>query len=111
MISVRHGCAIRASAWLHMLVLAHWLMPSVMSVNVECGIMVRGGVRGSVTFVGVFFSIGGRIFKCAYCEEFLCEDDQFEHQASCQILESENLKCDNFLKNLGDEVVIIIIVL
>ncbi|CAH1267659.1 zinc finger protein 330-like isoform X1 [Branchiostoma lanceolatum] len=36
---------------------------------------------------------GGRFFKCAYCDNFLCEDDQFEHQASCQILEAENFKC------------------
>jgi len=36
---------------------------------------------------------GGRIFRCAYCNAFLCEDDQFEHQASCQVLESENNKC------------------
>ncbi|KAL1509265.1 hypothetical protein ABEB36_004028 [Hypothenemus hampei] len=38
---------------------------------------------------------GGRIFKCAFCTEFLCEDDQFEHQASCQVLESENYKCQS----------------
>lgn len=36
---------------------------------------------------------GGRVFKCPYCEGFLCEDDQFEHQASCQKLDSETLKC------------------
>eukprot|EP00112_Aurelia_sp_Birch-Aquarium-sp1_P008498 Seg1937.7 transcript_id=Seg1937.7/GoldUCD/mRNA.D3Y31 product="Zinc finger protein 330" protein_id=Seg1937.7/GoldUCD/D3Y31 len=36
---------------------------------------------------------GGRVFKCSFCQSFLCEDDQFEHQASCQILESENYKC------------------
>eukprot|EP00794_Sanderia_malayensis_P017672 gene17672-19434_t len=36
---------------------------------------------------------GGRIFKCSFCTQFLCEDDQFEHQASCQVLESENYKC------------------
>lgn len=38
---------------------------------------------------------GGRIFKCSYCNGFLCEDDQFEHQASCQTLESENYKCQS----------------
>lgn len=38
---------------------------------------------------------GGRIFKCSFCEGFLCEDDQFEHQASCQVLESENYKCQS----------------
>ncbi|KAK2172363.1 hypothetical protein NP493_969g00028 [Ridgeia piscesae] len=36
---------------------------------------------------------GGRVFKCCFCGNFLCEDDQFEHQASCQRLESENYKC------------------
>ncbi|VDK82076.1 unnamed protein product [Onchocerca ochengi] len=36
---------------------------------------------------------GGRIFRCAFCQNFLCEDDQFEHQASCQQLDSENYKC------------------
>ena len=34
------------------------------------------------------------MFKCSFCDNFLCEDDQFEHQASCQRLESENLKCE-----------------
>ncbi|BFF92368.1 zinc finger protein 330 homolog [Drosophila madeirensis] len=38
---------------------------------------------------------GGRIFKCSFCDGFLCEDDQFEHQASCQVLESENYKCQS----------------
>ncbi|BES90916.1 NOA36 protein [Nesidiocoris tenuis] len=38
---------------------------------------------------------GGRIFKCSFCSNFLCEDDQFEHQASCQVLESENYKCQS----------------
>lgn len=36
---------------------------------------------------------GGRVFKCSFCENFLCEDDQFEHQASCQVLETDNYKC------------------
>ena len=38
---------------------------------------------------------GGRIFTCSFCFKFLCEDDQFEHQASCQVVESENLKCQS----------------
>ncbi|XP_050300037.1 zinc finger protein 330 homolog [Anthonomus grandis grandis] len=38
---------------------------------------------------------GGRVFKCSFCDGFLCEDDQFEHQASCQVLESENYKCQS----------------
>lgn len=36
---------------------------------------------------------GGRFFLCSFCNMFLCEDDQFEHQAKCQVLESETLKC------------------
>lgn len=36
---------------------------------------------------------GGRVFTCSYCSSYLCEDDQFEHQASCQKIEAENLKC------------------
>jgi len=36
---------------------------------------------------------GGRFFTCSFCSMFLCEDDQFEHQAKCQVLESEDLKC------------------
>lgn len=36
---------------------------------------------------------GGRIFTCSFCGGFLCEDDQFEHQASCQVLEAEDYKC------------------
>ncbi|XP_044737013.1 zinc finger protein 330 homolog [Chrysoperla carnea] len=38
---------------------------------------------------------GGRIFRCSFCDSHLCEDDQFEHQASCQVLESENFKCQS----------------
>ncbi|XP_003737078.1 zinc finger protein 330 homolog [Galendromus occidentalis] len=38
---------------------------------------------------------GGRIFRCSFCTNFLCEDDQFEHQASCQVLESETTKCQS----------------
>ena len=33
------------------------------------------------------------MFRCCFCQGFLCEDDQFEHQASCQVLESETYKC------------------
>uniref|UniRef100_UPI00358FCE0D zinc finger protein 330 n=1 Tax=Myxine glutinosa TaxID=7769 RepID=UPI00358FCE0D len=36
---------------------------------------------------------GGRVFRCCFCGNFLCEDDQFEHQASCQVLEAETFKC------------------
>jgi len=38
---------------------------------------------------------GGRIFQCSFCLNKLCEDDQFEHQASCQVVEAENLKCQS----------------
>ncbi|XP_071041073.1 zinc finger protein 330 homolog [Parasteatoda tepidariorum] len=38
---------------------------------------------------------GGRVYKCSFCDSYLCEDDQFEHQASCQFLESETLKCQS----------------
>ncbi|XP_071453039.1 zinc finger protein 330 homolog isoform X3 [Hetaerina americana] len=38
---------------------------------------------------------GGRIFRCSFCNSYLCEDDQFEHQASCQVLESESFKCQS----------------
>lgn len=41
----------------------------------------------------ILFSTGGRVFVCSFCASFLCEDDQFEHQAKCQVLESETLKC------------------
>jgi len=39
------------------------------------------------------WDFGGRVFKCCFCENFLCEDDQFEHQASCQVLDSDSYKC------------------
>eukprot|EP00923_Selenidium_pygospionis_P031432 GHVN01055716.1.p1 GENE.GHVN01055716.1~~GHVN01055716.1.p1 ORF type:complete len:297 (+),score=60.66 GHVN01055716.1:84-974(+) len=39
------------------------------------------------------WDFGGRAFRCNTCNQWLCEDDQFEHQASCQILESETYKC------------------
>ena len=29
--------------------------------------------------------INSRIFTCSFCFNILCEDDQFEHQASCQV--------------------------
>jgi hypothetical protein len=33
------------------------------------------------------------MFKCGFCQKWLCEDDQFEHQAQCQTLESDSYKC------------------
>ncbi|XP_039248033.1 zinc finger protein 330-like [Styela clava] len=39
------------------------------------------------------WSHGGRVFRCSFCAGHLCEDDQFEHQASCQVLDSESYKC------------------
>lgn len=41
------------------------------------------------------YEFGGRVFNCSFCRGYLCEDDQFEHQASCQVLESENYKCQS----------------
>jgi len=38
---------------------------------------------------------GGRFFICSFCFKPICEDDQFEHQASCQVVEQENLKCQS----------------
>lgn len=35
------------------------------------------------------------MFQCSFCNNFLCEDDQFEHQASCQVIEAESLKCQS----------------
>ena len=49
------------------------------------------------------FTSGGRIFLCSFCDNFLCEDDQFEHQASCQKIESETLKCNNTVYCAGVE--------
>ncbi|CAL8331452.1 unnamed protein product [Lota lota] len=43
--------------------------------------------------INIWFCKGGRLFRCSFCMNFLCEDDQFEHQASCQILEAETYKC------------------
>jgi NOA36 protein len=36
---------------------------------------------------------GGKMYTCITCELWLCSDDFFEHQASCQQLEGENFKC------------------
>ena len=33
------------------------------------------------------------LLQCTTCENWICEDDQFEHQASCQVLESETGHC------------------
>lgn len=35
------------------------------------------------------------MYLCSFCNSYLCEDDQFEHQASCQVLESESYKCQS----------------
>ena len=47
---------------------------------------------GTVVFL-IFSISGGRVFQCSFCHGYLCEDDQFEHQASCQKLEGESYKC------------------
>ncbi|CAB0016224.1 unnamed protein product [Nesidiocoris tenuis] len=46
---------------------------------------------------------GGRIFKCSFCSNFLCEDDQFEHQASCQhsCLRCKTCYCDDHVRRKG----------
>lgn len=36
---------------------------------------------------------GGKMFTCTTCEHWLCGDDFFEHQASCQRLDGEDFKC------------------
>lgn len=36
---------------------------------------------------------GGRLFTCATCANWICEDDQLEHQAMCQTLETETDHC------------------
>jgi NOA36 protein len=41
------------------------------------------------------YSHGGRVYMCSFCNSYLCEDDQFEHQASCQVLEQESYKCQS----------------
>ena len=33
------------------------------------------------------------LVQCASCDNWICEDDQCEHQASCQVLESESNHC------------------
>jgi len=43
----------------------------------------------------VVWEHGGRIFRCSFCKYAICEDDQMEHQASCQVLESEDYKCQS----------------
>ena len=39
--------------------------------------------------------LGGRVFMCSFCSGYLCEDDQFEHQAMCQKLDAETNKCSS----------------
>ncbi|KAG0582506.1 hypothetical protein KC19_3G065500 [Ceratodon purpureus] len=41
----------------------------------------------------VVWDHGGRLFRCFSCDMWLCEDDQFEHQASCQQLDTETFHC------------------
>ena len=41
----------------------------------------------------VVWEHGGRLFRCFSCDMWLCEDDQFEHQASCQQLDTETFHC------------------
>lgn len=34
-----------------------------------------------------------QMYKCGFCDLFLCEDDQLQHQAQCQVLDSPDYKC------------------
>ena len=36
---------------------------------------------------------GGQLYRCSSCTKWLCGDDQFEHQASCNYLHGENYNC------------------
>ena len=47
-------------------------------------VLLRSASLLTVTAVGL---------QCASCDNWICEDDQFEHQASCQVLESESNHC------------------
>ena len=51
-------------------------------------------VLSVLLLVGGQLFVGGRVYQCSFCNTFLCEDDQFEHQASCQRLEAESFKCN-----------------
>ena len=43
---------------------------------------------------------GGRIFSCSFCNNYLCEDDQFEHQVHRLLHIQSNLVIRNFLVTL-----------
>ena len=63
---------------------------------IECqrGVWDYGGQDTQNTAGNEYYlMLSGRAFTCSFCFKFLCEDDQFEHQASCQVVEAENLKC------------------
>jgi hypothetical protein len=90
-IIVKHGYVIQKNVWVLIHVVVHYKMVIVLNV-----IEVFGNrVKKKLTLVKdiLFNQLGGRVFQCSFCEQCLCEDDQFEHQASCQVLESENYKC------------------
>ena len=97
MTSVRRGSATAEGVSPATLALVLWLMPCASSAREECGTMVRCWamcMRLCVCIrVYMCACAGGRIFRCSFCNSFLCEDDQFEHQASCQKLDSEDMKC------------------
>ena len=60
---------------------------------VKLGVRVGMFPWAEILYILSFIFSGGRFFLCSFCDKFLCEDDQFEHQAKCQIIESETLKC------------------
>lgn len=103
-ISVKRGCATAGSVWAPTPVCVRSLMLTASSVIGVCGITVRPPLHERAAVHITFpmnhhwrFSLtktGGRIFRCSFCQNFLCEDDQFEHQASCQVLQAETFKCE-----------------
>lgn len=105
--SVKPGFAMAGNAWAPILVSVRWLMQTALSVNAVCGNMVsptppslKSHLVTSVSCwkLTVLMSLlGGRIFRCSFCQNFLCEDDQFEHQASCQVLQAETFKCKSLV--------------
>ncbi|GAA50226.1 zinc finger protein 330 [Clonorchis sinensis] len=69
-----------------------WVCHSSNCINTHCcGCPMRDAV--CIECDRTWQEHGGRMFECAYCQRTLCEDDQFEHQASCQRLEAESYKC------------------
>lgn len=60
----------------------------------ECALR-EASEKGCIECERDVYSHGGRVYRCCFCSSLICEDDQFEHQASCQVLESESYKCQS----------------